>query len=46
MMRRLYQQGLARAGAELLADVVLYLAATVVVMLVLDQLIRLAAGGS
>jgi hypothetical protein len=40
------QHRLVRGGAELLADVVLYLATMLVVLLILDQLIRLAVGGS
>jgi hypothetical protein len=35
-----------RAGVELLAPLVLYLAATLVLILIFDQLMRLVAGGS
>ena len=46
MLRRLRQHRLVRGGAEILADVVLYLAAMLVVIMILDQLIRYVAGGS
>jgi hypothetical protein len=46
MLRRMRQHHLMRAGVELLAPVVLYLAATLVLILVFDQLMRLVAGGS
>jgi hypothetical protein len=39
------QHRLVRGGAELLAEVVPYLGAMLVVILILDQLIRLAADG-
>ena len=46
MLRRLRQHRLVRGGAEILADVVLYLAAMLVVIMILDKLIRYVAGGS
>jgi hypothetical protein len=46
MLRRLRQHRLVRGGAEILADVALYLAAMLVVIVILGQLIRLAADGS
>jgi hypothetical protein len=46
MLRRLRQHRLVRGGAEILADVVLYLAAVLVVIVIVGQLIRLAANGS
>jgi hypothetical protein len=46
MLRRLRQHRLVHGGAEILADVVLYLAAVLVVIVILGQLIRLATDGS
>ena len=45
MLRRLRQHRLVRGGAEVLADVVLYLAAMLVVIVIVPQLIRLATDG-
>jgi hypothetical protein len=45
ILRRMRQHRAVRGGAELLAEVVPYLGAMLVVILILDQLIRLAADG-
>ena len=46
MLRRMRQHRLVRGGAEILADAVLYLAAMLIVIVILGQLIRLAMDGS
>jgi hypothetical protein len=45
MFRRLRQHRLVRGCAAIMADVLLYLGAMLVLVVILDQLIRLAAGG-
>jgi hypothetical protein len=45
MLRRLRRHRLVRGCAEIMADVLLYLGAMLVLVVILDQLIRLAAGG-
>ena len=45
MLRRLHQHRLVGGCAEIMADVLLYLGAMLVLLVIVDQLIQLAAGG-